>query len=80
MGADSMLLTFEAHSMLVDMGKENQAEDVLAMIRRAGLDRVEYALNTHPHNDHIGGIPALVGEVGIGTFITAFPHVYRNQK
>ena len=25
MGADSMLLTFEAHSMLVDMGKENQA-------------------------------------------------------
>ena len=31
MGADSMLLTFEAHSMLVDMGKKEQAEDVLAM-------------------------------------------------
>lgn len=76
LGADSMLLTFEAHSMLVDMGKANQAEDVLAMIRRAGLDRVEYAFNTHPHNDHIGGVPALVGQIGIGTFMTAFPHDY----
>ena len=76
MGADSMLLTFEAHSMLVDMGKENQAEDVLAMLSRAGLDSVEYAFNTHPHNDHVGGMPALVGQIGIGTFMTSFPHDY----
>ena len=76
MGADSMLLTFEAHSMLVDMGKENQAEDVLAMLTRAGLDSVEYAFNTHPHNDHVGGMPALTGQIGIGTFMTAFPHDY----
>lgn len=76
MGADSMLLTFEEHSMLIDMGKENQASDVLAMIERAGLDGVEYAFNTHPHNDHVGGVPAMVGQVGIGTFMTLFPHDY----
>ena len=38
MGADSMLLTFGEHSMLVDMAKESQAEDVLAMLARAGLE------------------------------------------
>ena len=76
MGADSMLLTFEEHSMLVDMAKESQAEDVLAMLERAGLDAVEYAFNTHPHNDHVGSIPVIAGRIGIGTFMTAFPHDY----
>lgn len=76
MGADSMLLTFEEHSMLVDMAKESQAEDVLAMLARAGLDAVEIAFNTHPHNDHVGSIPVIAGKIGIGTFMTAFPHDY----
>lgn len=76
MGADSMLLIFEEHSMLVDMGKENQVDDILAMLTRAGLHQVEYAFNSHPHNDHIGAIPPLVGKVGIGQFMTVFPHDY----
>lgn len=76
LGADSMLLIFEEHSMLVDMGTNTQAEDVLAMIGRAGLDAVEYAFNSHPHNDHIGSVPELVEKIGIGTFLTAFPHDY----
>ena len=76
MGADSMLLTFGEHSMLVDMAKESQAEDVLAMLARAGLDEVEIAFNTHPHNDHVGSIPLIVEKIGIGTFMTAFPHDY----
>lgn len=76
MGSDSMLLTFEDHSMLVDMGKENQIDDILAMLTRAGVDHVEYAFNTHPHNDHIGAIPPMIGKVGIGQFMTVFPHDY----
>lgn len=74
MGADSMLLTFEGRSMLVDMGTASQAEAVLAMIHRAGLDAVEYAFNSHPHNDHIGALPAIAKRIRIGTFLTAFPH------
>lgn len=76
MGADCMLLTFEEHSMLVDMAKESQVEDVLAMLGEAGLDEVEIAFNSHPHNDHVGSAAALAGRIGIGAFITAFPHDY----
>lgn len=76
MGADSMLLTFEEHSMLVDMATDSHAEDVLEMIERAGLDQVEYAFNSHPHNDHLGAIQAITENIGIGTFLTAFPHDY----
>lgn len=76
MGADSMLLTFDGHSMLVDMATNSRAEDVLAMIKRAGLDGVKYAFNSHPHNDHLGSLPILAEKIGIGTFLTAFPHDY----
>lgn len=63
MGADCMLLTFEEHSMLVDMAKESQAEDVLAMLKEAGLDAVEIAFNSHPHNNHVGSAAVLAGRV-----------------
>ncbi len=76
-GADCMLLTLDGHSMLVDAGKKEDIDLVNAMLSGAGLRSVEYALNTHPHGDHIGGVlPLLNAGFGIGTFITFFPSDY----
>ena len=49
--------------MLVDMAKESQAEDVLAKLKEAGLDAVEIAFNSYPHNDHVGSAAVLAGRV-----------------
>lgn len=77
LGADSMLLTLGEHSMLIDAGTDTQAKTVMETVKSAGLDAVEYVLNTHPHGDHLGGvIPLLNGGLGIGKFITLFPHDY----
>ena len=76
-GADCMLLTLDGHSMLVDAGKKEDIDLVNAMLSGAGLREVEYALNTHPHGDHIGGFMPLLEEgFGFGAFITFFPRDY----
>lgn len=77
LGADCMLLTLGEHSMLIDAGKAEQADDVQAMLNKAGLTGVEYMCNTHPHLDHMGSVePLLERGFTIGTFFTFFPHDY----
>ena len=81
LGADCMLLTFGEHSMLIDSGGYNHGPTIMKVVQDAGLDSVEYAFNTHPHNDHLGGmIPLLKLGLGVGTFMTTFPHDYVANK
>src|SRR5207237_288624 len=42
---------------------------VLAVIREAGLEHLDYLLVTHFHPDHVGGVPELASLIRIGTFI-----------
>ncbi|MBR4359169.1 MAG: MBL fold metallo-hydrolase [Clostridia bacterium] len=77
MGADSMLLTLGEHSMLVDAGLYEHYDLVRKMLDEAGLTELEYVYNSHPHEDHIGGVKGLLEEgFPIGTFFTVFPHDY----
>lgn len=77
LSADSMLLTYGEHSMLVDMARPEQVKDVLSILADAGLKRVEYAFSTHPHVDHLGGmIPLIDAGIQFDQFLTAFPHEY----
>ena len=80
LGADSMLVTYGEHSMLVDMGTRGQANKVYSVLQEAGLERVEYAFNTHPHDDHLGGIIPLMNKgIQFDQFLTAFPHDYTGR-
>ena len=77
LGADCMLLTLGEHSMLIDAGTKANIDQIDKMLSDAGLTQVEYAFNSHPHDDHIGGIRPLLKEgFGMGTFFTFFPHDY----
>lgn len=80
-GADCMLLTYEGHSMLVDVGDRTTTAQVETFLKEAGVDHVDYVFSTHPHADHIGGIFALV-ERGfpIGALITTFDHDYYEDR
>lgn len=58
--ADAMLLECGGESMLVDGGPDRFAEKLRDTLDKRGLrSSMKYVLNTHFHDDHIGGITRL---------------------
>jgi len=55
--------------MLIDTGEAEYAQAVIDYIRGQGIDRLAYAVATHPHSDHIGGMARIINEFPIETFI-----------
>ncbi|MFQ6678249.1 MAG: DNA internalization-related competence protein ComEC/Rec2 [Fidelibacterota bacterium] len=58
--------------MLIDAGERNRYNDmgkdvVLPVLTYLGIHELNWVVMSHPHNDHIGGIVSLLGEVKIDT-------------
>jgi beta-lactamase superfamily II metal-dependent hydrolase len=72
-GASTLIVTPAGQSLLIDAGYGGRQGRDPARIRaaatEAGLDRIDYLLVTHFHNDHVGGVPELAASIPIGTFI-----------
>lgn len=61
--ADCMLLIAGETTVLIDGGNTGTSYDVLAYLRRYGVDELDLVVNTHPHGDHLGGIPTVLENV-----------------
>jgi competence protein ComEC len=66
--------------MLIDGGNRADGEDVVEYLNDQGVTRLDYAVATHPHEDHIGGLPTVIQNVEIGSFLlpekTATTNIY----
>lgn len=52
----SILLEKNGKGILIDGGEETNGEFLLAYLRQAHIEELEYVIATHPHSDHIGGL------------------------
>jgi glyoxylase-like metal-dependent hydrolase (beta-lactamase superfamily II) len=61
---DSLLIEFRDHLMLLEAGQnEARALAYIAEAKKLVTNKpIRYIMNTHPHADHTGGIPAMVAE------------------
>lgn len=76
---DSTLIICGEHAMLIDAGGNDDVEPVVNYIRnKAGLKRLDYVVGTHPHEDHIGGLDAVIEDFEIGEVF--LPDVTANTK
>jgi len=63
---DAALVEFpDGRTILIDAGPSSGAFDsgskiVAPFLKRRGITRIDLLVATHPHNDHIGGIPAVL--------------------
>ncbi len=55
--------------VLIDCGEASYSERVINYISRLGYRRLDYVIATHPHDDHIGGMSAILNEFSIGKVI-----------
>lgn len=58
--ADGMLLIAGETTVLIDAGNTDTSGAVVKYLRRFGITELDLVINTHPHGDHLGGIPAVL--------------------
>ncbi|MCL4533758.1 MAG: MBL fold metallo-hydrolase [Bacteroidetes bacterium] len=81
--ADSVLLRSPAgRTMLIDAG--NEAADVnrviLPFLKARGITSLDYLVLTHPDQDHVGGMPALLDAFPVGSFVDSVQPGITNQS
>lgn len=58
--ADSMLIQIGDKACLIDAGNNEDSELVTSYLEKVGVTKLDYIIGTHPHEDHIGGLDAVI--------------------
>lgn len=66
--ADSILLSNNGHYMLIDAGNNEDGPKLVNYFKSLGITKFDYAIATHAHEDHIGGMDDIIKNFDIGTF------------
>ena len=67
--ADCILIESAGEFMLVDAGNNADGDLVVSYLEKAGVTKLSYVIGTHPHEDHIGGLDAVIDAFSIGKVI-----------
>ncbi len=66
---DALLISQGDAHMLIDGGPETARDDLLAYLSGRKIQDFDYIVATHPHEDHIGGLPSVLGRYDAEEFI-----------
>ena len=69
---DSELIQCDGHYMLIDGGTSKYSDKIYATLKAQDITALDYIVNTHPHEDHVGG---LSGALQFATVKTALSPV-----
>ena len=77
-GQATLFVPDGGQSLLIDTGwpdrDSRDAKRIAAVVKMAGRSRIDNVLITHYHDDHVGGVPQLLQQVPVGTFIDHGPN------
>lgn len=63
--ADCALLASGGHFMLIDGGNNDDKNRILTYLQNAGVEKLDIVVGTHPHEDHIGSLDAVIDAFAI---------------
>lgn len=64
---DCQLITFpNGKNMLIDAGTTDAEKTLPQYLQSLGIGKIDYVIGTHPHEDHIGGLDAVINSFDIG--------------
>lgn len=57
-----MLVQADGKNMLIDAGTLDSGNTVSAYLKAHGVSTIDVLVSTHPHSDHIGGMPTVLND------------------
>lgn len=71
-GCDAMVMVSGDQVMVIDTATSGQYAELKKLLDALGITRIDYAFNTHPDYDHLGGMADMMKQYEIGAFLTGF--------
>lgn len=66
--ADSILIKENDYTMLIDGGNQSDGKNLVKYLEEdLNINDIDILVGTHPHEDHIGGLPDIINSLEIGT-------------
>jgi competence protein ComEC len=82
-GQSTLIIAPSGGTLLVDAGWPGyggrDADRIAAVMKHAKVKKIDYALITHHHRDHVGGTFALTQRIPVGTFLDHGPTVEKTK-
>lgn len=73
--ADCALIISDGKTMLIDGGEIGAGPEIINYLRAQGVEKLDVLVATHPHSDHIGGLPYVVENIKVAqTYISPYVH------
>lgn len=77
-GDCTLIQMVDGKNILIDGGNRGDAAVIKKYLQDQKVDTIDYLIATHPHEDHIGSLPAIVKSFDIGSIY--MPKVTANTK
>ncbi len=65
---DSILVQTKDKNMLIDAGTRKNSDNLISYLKKQNIKKLDYVIATHPHEDHIGGMPKVIDKFEISNF------------
>jgi len=68
-GESILISTPNNKTILIDAGEASQGKKVKSYLLKHGVDKIDLLIGTHPHTDHIGGLPEIINNFEVKKII-----------
>lgn len=75
---DSILIQVNNKNLLIDAGPNSDKNKLLNYLSASNLDKLDYVIATHPHEDHIGNMDEIINNYNVLAFYS--PKVQTTTK
>lgn len=69
---DSILIEINNKTLLIDAGPNDSEDIILKYLKSKNIKKLDYLIATHPHEDHIGNMDAILNNINVKKFLAPF--------
>ena len=71
-GESILIITPNNKTILIDAGEASQGKKVKSYLIKHKVSKIDLLIGTHPHTDHIGGLPEIINNFEVEKIIMPY--------